>query len=335
MRWSPFVALVLLAALSCKKPEPPPPPVVVEAKDAAPPPPPFVCQEPPATDARILLASPGTRAKIGALARGMIVAVKYAPCEELVVVDDCTIPGGYRYEPAPSAPSSVKLDDAETLETQTFGGGALAKLDPTTSMLLEGALAGHAYAVPTTETRAALDACATATHFVSTFDRGALRKTKIVDGQIETVGGIDLCPKPEAADAGRATAKKDAGPPAPPVNCDAVVRIELTPRADAERRLASLAEAAKKSGKKPEAQVSSAQAAKLAAEAEAMQMQMLGAFAGSNGAKGVLSNGDVPPVDLSKAASGSGGVSNANPKPTGTSKPAGKAPQAEILAPPQ
>jgi hypothetical protein len=56
--------------------------------------------------------------------------------------------------------------------------------------------------------------------------------------------------------------------------------------------------------------VSDAKAAALAAQAEAMQMQMLAAFGGSSAVQGALNRSDIPPVDLSNAAASGAGVSN-------------------------
>jgi hypothetical protein len=56
--------------------------------------------------------------------------------------------------------------------------------------------------------------------------------------------------------------------------------------------------------------VSDAKAAALAAQAEAMQMQMLAAFGGANAVQGALNRSDIPPVDLSNAAASGAGVSN-------------------------
>jgi hypothetical protein len=55
--------------------------------------------------------------------------------------------------------------------------------------------------------------------------------------------------------------------------------------------------------------VSDARAAALAAQAEAMQMQMLAAFGGSSAVQGALSRSEIPPVDLSGVAASQAGVS--------------------------
>jgi hypothetical protein len=55
--------------------------------------------------------------------------------------------------------------------------------------------------------------------------------------------------------------------------------------------------------------VSDRQAAALAAQAEAIQMQMLAAFGGGSAVQGALNRGDIPPVDLSGAAASGAGVS--------------------------
>jgi hypothetical protein len=55
--------------------------------------------------------------------------------------------------------------------------------------------------------------------------------------------------------------------------------------------------------------VSDRQAAALASQAEAIQMQMLAAFGGGSSVQGALNRGDIPPVDLSGAAASGAGVS--------------------------
>jgi hypothetical protein len=55
--------------------------------------------------------------------------------------------------------------------------------------------------------------------------------------------------------------------------------------------------------------VSDRQAAALAAQAEAIQMQMLAAFGGGSAVQGALNRGDIPPVDLTGAAASGAGVS--------------------------
>lgn len=52
------------------------------------------------------------------------------------------------------------------------------------------------------------------------------------------------------------------------------------------------------------------QAAALAAQADAMQMQMLAALGGGPSTQGALNRSDIPPVDLSQAAGSSAGVSH-------------------------
>jgi TonB family protein len=55
--------------------------------------------------------------------------------------------------------------------------------------------------------------------------------------------------------------------------------------------------------------VNDRQAAALASQAEAIQMQMLAAFGGGSAVQGALNRGDIPPVDLSGAAASGAGVS--------------------------
>jgi hypothetical protein len=64
-----------------------------------------------------------------------------------------------------------------------------------------------------------------------------------------------------------------------------------------------------KAGGGPKGSVSDRQAAALAAQAEAIQMQMLAAFGGASAVQGALNRGDIPPVDLSGAAASGAGVS--------------------------
>jgi hypothetical protein len=57
-------------------------------------------------------------------------------------------------------------------------------------------------------------------------------------------------------------------------------------------------------------QVSDAKAAALAAQADAMQMQMLAALNGGSSVQGALNRSDIPPVDLSGAAASNAGVAH-------------------------
>ena len=61
----------------------------------------------------------------------------------------------------------------------------------------------------------------------------------------------------------------------------------------------------------PKSNVNDAQAAKLAQQAEAIQMQMLAAFGGGSAVQGALNRSDIPPVDLSGAAASGAAVSAA------------------------
>jgi hypothetical protein len=60
----------------------------------------------------------------------------------------------------------------------------------------------------------------------------------------------------------------------------------------------------------PKSNVNDAQAAKLAQQAEAIQMQMLAAFGGGSAVQGALNRSDIPPVDLSGAAASNAAVSS-------------------------
>lgn len=57
-------------------------------------------------------------------------------------------------------------------------------------------------------------------------------------------------------------------------------------------------------------QVSDQKAAALAAQADAMQMQMLAALNGGSSVQGALNRSDIPPVDLSGAAASNAGISH-------------------------
>jgi hypothetical protein len=57
-------------------------------------------------------------------------------------------------------------------------------------------------------------------------------------------------------------------------------------------------------------QVSDAKAAALAAQADAMQMQMLAALNGGSSVQGALNRSDIPPVDLSGAAASNAGIAH-------------------------
>ena len=59
-------------------------------------------------------------------------------------------------------------------------------------------------------------------------------------------------------------------------------------------------------------QVSDQKAAALAAQADAMQMQMLAALNGGSSVQGALNRSDIPPVDLSGAAASNAGVAHGN-----------------------
>jgi hypothetical protein len=61
---------------------------------------------------------------------------------------------------------------------------------------------------------------------------------------------------------------------------------------------------------KSSGQVSDQKAAALAAQADAMQMQMLAALNGGSSVQGALNRSDIPPVDLSGAAASNAGVAH-------------------------
>jgi hypothetical protein len=98
--------------------------------------------------------------------------------------------------------------------------------------------------------------------------------------------------------------------PPPPVEVPEEKSTEKTPEAKeaapTKQASSSTAKAAGGPGK-----VSDATAAKLAQQAEAIQMQMLAAFGGSSAVQGALSRSDIPPVDLSGAAASGAAVSSA------------------------
>jgi hypothetical protein len=82
-----------------------------------------------------------------------------------------------------------------------------------------------------------------------------------------------------------------------------------TATASAAASAAAPSGAPKASGGAGKGAVSDRQAAALAAQAEAIQMQMLAAFGGGAAVQGALNRGDIPPVDLSGAAASGAGVS--------------------------
>src|SRR5215813_1469223 len=86
--------------------------------------------------------------------------------------------------------------------------------------------------------------------------------------------------------------------PPPPVEERPEVSEKPTEKAPekAPEKAASAAPAKNTGG--PKSNVSDAQAAKLAAQAEAIQMQMLAAFGGGSAVQGALNRSDIPPVDL-------------------------------------
>jgi hypothetical protein len=65
-----------------------------------------------------------------------------------------------------------------------------------------------------------------------------------------------------------------------------------------------------KAAGKSAGQVSDTKAAALAAQADAMQMQMLAALNGGSSVQGALNRSDIPPVDLSGAAASNAGVAH-------------------------
>jgi hypothetical protein len=104
--------------------------------------------------------------------------------------------------------------------------------------------------------------------------------------------------------------------PPPPV----VETPETNPQATATATATAAATSAPKGGGaggaksgsagKSAGQVSDAKAAALAAQADAMQMQMLAALNGGSSVQGALNRSDIPPVDLSGAAASNAGVAH-------------------------
>ncbi len=97
--------------------------------------------------------------------------------------------------------------------------------------------------------------------------------------------------------------------PAVPVEVPAEVSTAV---ATASATATAAATAAPTGGQKSgggKSNVSDRQAAALAAQAEAIQMQMLAAFGGGSSVQGALNRGDIPPVDLGAAAASGAGVS--------------------------
>jgi hypothetical protein len=103
--------------------------------------------------------------------------------------------------------------------------------------------------------------------------------------------------------------KNIPAPPVPEVPTDTATNATATATATAA--------AAKPSGNKAATGQSKAatsvgdkQAAALAAQADAMQMQMLAALGGGSAVQGALNRSDIPPVDLSGAAASGAGVAH-------------------------
>ncbi len=97
--------------------------------------------------------------------------------------------------------------------------------------------------------------------------------------------------------------------PAPPVQeTTEVTDATATATATAAPQKAGGGGKAGSHGRSGAAGVSDAKAAALAAQAEAMQMQMLAALNGGSAVQGALNRSDIPPVDLSGAAASGAGV---------------------------
>ena len=99
--------------------------------------------------------------------------------------------------------------------------------------------------------------------------------------------------------------------PPPPVEEKPVEKTDDKPtEKPAEKAAPQAAAAPTKNTGGPKSNVNDAQAAKLAQQAEAIQMQMLAAFGGGSAVQGALNRSDIPPVDLSGAAASNAAVSS-------------------------
>ena len=101
-------------------------------------------------------------------------------------------------------------------------------------------------------------------------------------------------------------------PPATETPTDTNANATSTATAQAAASKPSGGGGAKASGgsNKSAGSVGDKQAAALAAQADAMQMQMLAALGGGPSTQGALNRSDIPPVDLSQAAGSSAGVAH-------------------------
>ncbi|MDB4945250.1 MAG: putative abductin-like protein [Labilithrix sp.] len=107
--------------------------------------------------------------------------------------------------------------------------------------------------------------------------------------------------------------------PPPPVTETPEVNPQATATAEAKSQAASSAPKSGAAGGakggsagKSAGAVSDQKAAALAAQADAMQMQMLAALNGGSSVQGALNRSDIPPVDLSGAAASNAGVAHGN-----------------------
>jgi len=102
-------------------------------------------------------------------------------------------------------------------------------------------------------------------------------------------------------------------PPAvevPETNTQATSTATATAAATAAPKGGGAGGAKSGSAGKSAGQVSDAKAAALAAQADAMQMQMLAALNGGSSVQGALNRSDIPPVDLSGAAASNAGIAH-------------------------
>jgi TonB family protein len=101
-------------------------------------------------------------------------------------------------------------------------------------------------------------------------------------------------------------------PPTPPEIPDKNTDAQQDKQATAEKPKPTGGAAGQKAANsgRSAGQVSDAKAAALAAQADAMQMQMLAALNGGSAVQGALNRSDIPPVDLSGAAASGAGVAH-------------------------
>ncbi|HEY2516315.1 MAG TPA: AgmX/PglI C-terminal domain-containing protein [Polyangiaceae bacterium] len=99
--------------------------------------------------------------------------------------------------------------------------------------------------------------------------------------------------------------------PTPPIEDKAPVDDKANDKKEAEAAKPAAPSGGKSAAKGGGPKTSDAQAAKLAAAAEALQVGILAAFNGNSAVQGALSRSDIPPVDLSGAAASGAAVSAA------------------------